>query len=71
MSPLITIIDIETNKTIKRDFTEQELKQYETDKEITNLKIQAAKEKQSLIKSANAKLAGLGLTPEEIAAITS
>ena len=60
--PMVRIHDLSTNEVIDREMNDAEFTQYETDQAATAA--QAAKE------SANAKLAALGLTAEEIAALS-
>jgi hypothetical protein len=63
------IIDINGNETI-RDFTDEEIAQSKASIAKFESEELAKAEKQALRDSANKKLAALGLTPEEIAAIT-
>ena len=65
----ITIHDISTDTTIVRDFTNEEMIQHEKDKvEMDELKQKVIDDQAARI-SAQAKLAALGLTPEEISAL--
>jgi hypothetical protein len=68
--PKITIHDLLTNKVTLRDLNEKELSEFNSQLLQEEAEKQAKAEKQALKDSANAKLAALGLTPEEIAAIT-
>ncbi len=66
----ITDIDAKTNTVIERDPTKEELAQMKLDLaeyEALKIKEEAAKSART---SALAKLAALGLTPEEISAIS-
>jgi aspartokinase len=73
-TPMKVIVDCSTGESISVPLTAQELAQRETDQlaweaqEATRLAAEA--EQQALKESANAKLAALGLTADEIAAIT-
>jgi hypothetical protein len=72
--PNVRIHDIKTNKVIDREMTDKEFLDLQAKLEANNLlavqQQQEQAEKQALKDSADAKLAALGLTPEEIAAIT-
>ena len=66
-NPNIKIVDVSNDSTIERQMTNKEFSDWE--------KLQSLQNKQQIIeeslkKSALDKLAALGLTPEEIAAIT-
>ena len=66
-NPNIKIVDVSNDSTIERQMTNKEFSDWE--------KLQSLQNKQQIIeeslkKSAFDKLAALGLTPEEIAAIT-
>lgn len=66
----VTDIDAKTNTVIERDATKEELAQMQIDLaeyEASKIKEEAAKSART---SALAKLAALGLTPEEISAIS-
>jgi hypothetical protein len=71
--PTITEVNCETGETVTRPYNQQELEQHERD--LQNWAQRKAEEEESeQIKaaakaSAEAKLAALGLTPEEIAAL--
>ena len=73
MTHKITIADALTDEVIEREMNEKELAQYETDKvkreAIEKVKAKAAADKLAAKQSAQAKLATLGLTPEEISAL--
>jgi DNA-binding NarL/FixJ family response regulator len=65
----ITILDVATGKSIERPFTAEEIKQFEID-QAAQKAIQAEQEaKLASRESALAKLAALGLTEDEIAAL--
>ena len=68
---IINIVNATTGEQIEREMNASELDQLETDKAADKARQAAAGAKQALTNSANAKLAALGLTPEEIAAITA
>lgn len=59
---IIKIVNVETGKEIERPMTQDELKDWQAGCE-------AAEKKQAMKKSALAKLAAIGLTEEEIAAL--
>jgi hypothetical protein len=64
---LITVIlDASTGEVIEREFTEEEVKEFEAN-QAAKLAEETARE--SVRNSALAKLAALGLTEEEIAAL--
>jgi hypothetical protein len=63
----VTDIDVIAGTSIEREINETEIKQFEEDLENLKEKEEAAKAKESLRLSAFAKL---GLTPEEISAIS-
>lgn len=69
-----TILDIQTGEVTKVEFTPKELKEFNANLAEHNAKQEAlvAEElaKQEAKQAALSKLAALGLTPEEIAAIT-
>jgi len=69
MKPLITIHNCETQEIIEREMTDEEFSQYEIDQKDSQgiqAKIKIEKAAKS---SAQAKLAALGLTDDEVAAI--
>ena len=69
MKPLITIHNCETQEIIEREMTDEEFFQYEIDQKDSQgiqAKIKIEKAAKS---SAQAKLAALGLTDDEVAAI--
>ena len=71
--PIITISNSQTGEVIEREMNEQEFAVYETDRiEHNKEKAERAKaeaDKASAKASAQAKLAALGLTEEEVASI--
>jgi len=75
MVETMTVVEIncETNQVTERPYTSQELAQYEIDKqaleERESIERQELAAKAAAKASAEAKLAALGLTPEEIAAL--
>jgi len=72
-TPIKLVVDCTTGETTQVPLTAEELAQRETDRlaweaqEAARLAAEA--EQDALRESANAKLAALGLTPDEIAAI--
>jgi hypothetical protein len=71
MNPLIKIVDIPSGVELEREMNAEELSQYEASQSAREAEQAAQAEQQALRDSANQKLAALGLTPEEIAAITA
>ena len=65
----ITIHDISTDTTIVRDFTNEEMIQHEKDKVTFKILKDKVINDASAKASAQAKLAALGLTPDEVTAI--
>ena len=69
------IVDCATGESTTVPLTEEELAQREVDRlafeEAETARLAAEEEKAALKESANSKLLALGLTKEEIAAITS
>ena len=70
INPIVKIVNATTGEEIKREMNAEELAQYEADKAEAEAKQAAQTEQQALKDSANAKLLALGLSPEEVAAIT-
>tara|TARA_R110000823_G_scaffold273764_1_gene392768 strand:- start:192 stop:401 length:210 start_codon:yes stop_codon:yes gene_type:complete len=64
------IVNVELGTTEEKDFTNKELEDYQKLVDDNNKLVKAEAEAQALKDSAKAKLSALGLTPEEIAAIT-
>ena len=69
-NPIIKIVNATTGEEVEREMTEEELLEHEETLAVQMAFVQAENQKQALRESANAKLAALGLSPEEIAAIT-
>lgn len=69
-----TIFDISTNKVTNIKFNEEELKEFELNNQEAETLASKLREEEKLIElskqSAKEKLAALGLTPDEISAIT-
>lgn len=65
----ITEHNFDTGESIKRDLTAEELKRYQADKDEVAVEQQTAVKQQAAKQSAQAKLAALGLTADEIAAL--
>jgi hypothetical protein len=74
MKPKVIIHNVEAQKIFEREMSDKEFKLYEEQRKIDELEIEKeTKEfqaKESARISANDKLAKLGLTSEEISAIT-
>jgi hypothetical protein len=70
-SSKITLVNATTQEQTKRDLNPKELKQFEADNLARDKGYELEAEAKALRDSANSKLAALGLTPEEIAAITA
>lgn len=72
-NPMTRIVNLETNQTIDREMTDKELddllKQQKLEQEINAANAKAQADKIAQRKSAFAKLAALGLTEDEIAAL--
>jgi hypothetical protein len=73
-TPMKVIVDCATGESTTVPLTEAELEQRETDRlafeQAEAERLAAEAEQEALKASANAKLAALGLTEDEIAAIT-
>jgi len=67
--PMIRIHNLETNEIIDREMNAEELAQYETDKANAELEKQAYAEAVAKKSAAEAKLAALGLTAEDLKAL--
>ena len=65
----ITEHNFNTGESIERDLTAEELKRYQADKDGVAVVQQAAAKQQAAKQSAQAKLAALGLSNDEVAAI--
>tara|TARA_R110000803_G_scaffold153941_1_gene218743 strand:+ start:916 stop:1140 length:225 start_codon:yes stop_codon:yes gene_type:complete len=69
-NPLVKIVNSQTNEEIVREMNKEELQLFEDRQIEAELKKQEALALYSARQSALDKLSALGLTPEEIAAIT-
>lgn len=69
MKPIIKIVNLNDNSEIEREMNESELISYEIFVENQNQLIEIEKRKKIARQSALAKLAALGLTEDEIAAL--
>ena len=67
--PMIRIHDISTNEVIDREMTNEEFAIYELNQETQELAKAETEAKATARASALAKLAAIGLSPEEIAAL--
>ena len=71
----VLIVNVKTGERIERDFTSDELAQREADvaaaAERESLEAEEAAAKETAVKSGRAKLLALGLTNEEVEAITN
>jgi hypothetical protein len=67
----IKTVNVTTGEETLREPNAKEIAQYQKDKANNEARQTEQAEAQALKDSANAKLAALGLTPEEIAAITA
>jgi aspartokinase len=74
-TPMKVIVDCSTGESVTVPLTAEELEQRELDRIAYEAeeaaRLVAEQEKQALKASANSKLAALGLTADEIAAITN
>ncbi len=68
--PIITIHNVETNEIIEREMNDAEFAQYEIDEAAEATKKAQAEAITNARASAMEKLSALGLTTEEIAALT-
>lgn len=66
---MIRIHDTATDTVIDRDMTDDEYAQHLQELEAINIKLQKQAEQEAAKESARAKLAALGLTDEEVAAL--
>ena len=67
--PIITIHNLETNEIIEREMNAAEYAQYQIDQEAIKNRAKAEADKAAAKASAQAKLAALGLSADEVAAI--
>jgi hypothetical protein len=68
--PMVRIHDLATGEIVDREMNADEIKQMELDAANAKIKADAIAAKEATRNSALAKLAALGLTPEEISAIS-
>jgi len=68
-NPIIVIHNAETDEIIEREMNANELKQYEIDKMNAALKAEAEVEAKANRAAAEAKLAALGLSVEDLKAL--
>ncbi len=69
MSKMITIHNVSTGEIVEREMTEAELNQRTKDEAATLLHEQEQSEIHAAKAAAQAKLAALGLTPEDLKAL--
>ena len=67
--PIIRIHDAETNQVIDREMTNAEFVQYQTKQQEGEAKQAEAETKAAAKEAAQAKLAGIGLTVEDLQAL--
>lgn len=67
--PIVHYYDIATGKEELRELNDEEFALYETNKKIVEAEQKMAAQKEVIRQSALAKLAALGLTEDEIAAL--
>ena len=67
--PMIRIHDMETNEIVDREMNDQELEVYEAEKAAYVAAENAEKETNKAKELAQAKLAGLGLTVDDLKAL--
>ena len=68
-TPMVRLHDVATNKIVDREMNDSELKDYYKDLEIYQKWQETQADKLAAKQSALAKLAALGLTSDEVAAI--
>ncbi len=68
--PMIRIHDLETNEIVDREMTDLEFKKHQDSQAESKILNDEKAAKEAAKVSALAKLAALGLTPEEISAIS-
>lgn len=68
-NPTIRIHDIESNEIIDREMTELELSQYEIDQANAQAEVTAKNQAEAAKEIAQAKLAALGLTTDDLKAL--
>lgn len=64
-----TILNLETGEILERELTAEELNQQEIDEQIAATKAVQKEEKEAARQAAIAKLAALGLTTDDLAAL--
>lgn len=69
-NPILKIVNVETGEEIERSMTDAEYKNLQNEREAQAILALQEQEQRLVRQSALEKLAALGLTPEEIAAIT-
>jgi len=67
--PMIKIVNAETGEEIEREMNDEEFAQWEQDKAKSELEKQAHSELAAKKAAAKAKLAALGLTPDDLAVL--
>jgi hypothetical protein len=67
--PTVRIHNAESNEIIDRPMTDDEIEQWEADKEAQLIKLEAEAAKAAAKAAAEAKLAALGLTAEDLKAL--
>jgi phosphopantetheinyl transferase (holo-ACP synthase) len=65
----VTILDLESNEFIERDMTAEEIAQYEKDQADAQKEMQIKSQAAAKKAAAEAKLAALGLTAEDLKAL--
>jgi len=65
----VTFLDLESNEFIERDMTAEEIAQYEKDQADAQKEMQIKSQEAAKKAAAEAKLAGLGLTAEDLKAL--
>ncbi len=70
MTYIERIVNLETGETVERPYTAEEIAEVEAKQEQAKALAQAEAEKAAIKAAAQAKLAALGLTQEEIAALS-
>lgn len=67
--PMIRIHNIETNEVVDREMTDLEFAKYQADKELQAVELAKTEAKAQAKAAAEAKLAALGLTTEDLKAL--
>jgi len=68
-TPQVKIVNAETGEEIIRDMNADELKQYNADKAAKAIEVAALAEAETAKKAAQAKLAAIGLTADDLKAL--